>query len=718
MSFESLFKLLSYLTVLGGFLSLWVTGTLGTAGPFLFASILIAGWFLEGNKWQISERIGTTLIVLSLPMYFIAWKTGFFYFPRPDSILPGILARLILTLSAIKLLQRKTDRDWLFLYIMAFFEVLLAAGISISAFYLASFLFFFFVVTCSIIAFEIRRTRHRVMKDLNEEQAHHKRPPFRNYGRIPFVAAALLTAIVVIAIPMFFVIPRVGGAGIGSSSGEVSARSGFSPVVHLGGIGTIQQNDEIVMRVRIEGDDPVGDLKWRGVALDTFDGEAWSTSAPVDSETYVKGPRDIIQVDTLSGREKLLLQTIYLEPLDTAVIFAAPRAVGIQGNFSFLKKDRFGSISYQPRNERTTYKVLSDRTQPPDTILREDTGWYSLTENPYLQLPPRLDPRIAELTAKITVGDKNRFDAAKHIEQYLRTQFAYSLEMKAGGPDPLSDFLFNVKAGHCEYFATAMAVMLRTKGIATRIVNGFQLGDYNDTADVFVVRQKHAHSWVEVYFPGSDAWVAFDPTPSAGPDDAAGGITGRIGKYMEALEMFWIQYFVAFDNQEQRSLFTTVKKGVSDYGSNAASYIDTMQRVLAEWWKDARGENGDETRVFAIVYGAAVFLSVLVLTAVIVTLTRKIVRLKIWRRLRERFFAPRVSIVGFYDRLLRALANLGFERDPAQTPMEFAAVTGIPEAVKITEKYNLVRFGGRPLTGNEAAEIEDLLRSITSNRRQ
>src|SRR5690606_37163274 len=147
------------------------------------------------------------------------------------------------------------------------------------------------------------------------------------------------------------------------------------------------------------------------------------------------------------------------------------------------------------RGERITYKVLSDTELPTADRLRQDRGQYSREDSIYLQLPPEMDPRIEELAAEITAGSTNRFDAAANIEQYLQTQFGYTLEQRAGGAEPLADFLFNVREGHCEYFATAMAVMLRTQGIATRVVNGFQRGDYNETADVFVVRQLNAHSW-------------------------------------------------------------------------------------------------------------------------------------------------------------------------------------------------------------------------------
>ena len=118
----------------------------------------IAAWFLEGSRFQVSERVGTALIVLAVPAYYFLGKFGFFSFSNSESMLPSILARLILTLAAIKLLQRKSDRDWIFLYVMAFFQILLAAGLSISAMYLGAFVAFTFFMVATIILFEMRKT--------------------------------------------------------------------------------------------------------------------------------------------------------------------------------------------------------------------------------------------------------------------------------------------------------------------------------------------------------------------------------------------------------------------------------------------------------------------------------------------------------------------------------------------------------------------------------
>ena len=721
MSFEKFFRLTSYLAVFCGFLSLWISGAVGMVGSVAFVAVLIAAWFLEDTKWRITERIGTTLIVLTLPLFYWLWKIHFFGFANTESMLPSILARLILTLTAIKLLQKKSDRDWIFLYLMSFFETLLAAGLSISALYLGSFLAFLLVMVCAIIAFEIRKTARGTSAKLSRNKKEipalfADRVSFLNYGKLPAIAIGLIIAIAVVATPLFFALPRVGGAGIGTNNnGGVSTSTGFSDTVRLGGVGRIQQNDQVVMRVRVENYDArTGPLYWRGIGLDTFDNMSWSKSRASAKQPFSKDDRDVIQFDGTARREELVTQTIYLEPLDTTVLFGLPRIIGAQGNFNVLFRDLDGAISFPRSGERMSYKLVSDRALPSADRLRTDNGVYPVDASPYLQLPDKYDPRIDALAARITEKYSDRFDKAKAVEGYLQNNFGYSLELKAGGREPLADFLFNVREGHCEYFASAMAVMLRTQGIATRVVNGFQQGDYNDTADVFVVRQKHAHSWVEVYFPREKVWVPFDPTPAAGHTSGtySGGIYERLSGYMEALETFWIQYFVAFDNQEQQSLVRSARRSFVEFQAESANWVNSLQTTLSEWWAEARGDRGLQNSAIATGTVAAIVAGIAVSLLFVLWLLRKIVKLEVWQRVRGRVGGSRASIVGFYERMERALAGKGIMRLPHQTPLEFASASGYSEAVKIAEKYNGVRFGERPLSPNEANEIDVWLENL------
>jgi transglutaminase-like putative cysteine protease len=721
MPFEKFFRFTSYLAVVCGFFSLWVSGAVGVVGSISFIAVAFAAWFLEDTKWRISERIGTALIVLTLPLFYWLWKLQFFGFANAESLLPGILARLILTLTAIKLLQKKSDRDWIFLYLMAFFEVLLAAGLSISALYLASFLAFLLVMVCTILAFEIRKTARNASEKLSRRKIEiparfADRLAVLNYAKLPVVGLILIIGIAAVATPLFFALPRVGGAGLGTNrSGGISTSTGFSDTVRLGGVGRIQQNDEVVMRIRVENYDPrTGPLYWRGIALDTFDNVSWSKSRPGSRQPFSKDDRDLIQFDNATRREDLVTQTVYLEPLDTNVLFGLPRIIGAQGNFSVLYRDLDGAITFPRSGERTSYKLASDRTLPPVDRLRADNGVYPVDANSYLQLPEHYDVRIDALAAKLTENYSNRYDKAKAIEGYLQNNFGYSLDLKAGGREPLADFLFNVREGHCEYFATAMAVMLRTQGIATRVVNGFQQGDYNETADVYVVRQMHAHSWVEVYFPKERAWVSFDPTPAAGHTSGsyAGGIFERLSGYMEALETFWIQYFVAFDNQEQQSMVRSARRSFVDFQAETSGWLNAFQTTFSELWAEVRGDRGLQNSVVAIAYIAAGIAGLVFIVFLTIWAARKIVKLEVWQRLTGRFRGSRASIVEFYERMEAVLAGKGIVRSPHQTPLEFAFASGYPEAVKIAEKYNGVRFGERSLHHDEAAEIDAWLENL------
>ena len=713
---EKLFQFLSYTAVFCGFFALWISGIFGVVGTALFLAALIGGWILEGTKWQIGERVGTAFIVLSLPAYYALTRSGFFSGGSPDLLLPSILARLIVTLSGIKLLQRKSDRDWIFLYLMAFFEVLLAAGLSISALYFASFIAYVFVMVCTIVLFEIRKTaRKHASLQASESQA--SLPA----ARIPVTAVVLIIFIVVLAAPMFFLLPRVGGAGFGGKNGGVKATAGFADNVRLGRIGTIQQNNEIVMRVRLDGTRPdeLEDIRWRGVALDTFDNQYWRKSRSGSIDRLAKGPQDLIQVAPLRGREATVLYTVYLEPLDSQAMFVLPRAVGVQGPMTHVLRDADESLRFASRGDRVSYRVLSDTSLPDISALRRDNGLYAEDYHGYLQRPDDLDPRVAELATDITKDTRNRYDAAVAVESYLQTQFGYTLEQKAGGDQPLADFLFNVREGHCEYFATAMAVMLRTQGIATRVVNGFQRGEYNETADVFVVRQRNAHSWVEVYFPAENAWVTFDPTPPAGQNltDESAGLAKRFNNYLEALETYWIQYFVAYDSAEQRSLFTSVRRSVANYGRQTSTFMDLSRQELLTWWRDVRGDSGFERSVTAIGYGVAFLATGIIGIIAFVWLYRRIVKLTLWSRLREFLFGRQgASVVEFYERMVTVLASKGLVREPHQTPLEFANAVGIPEAVGITEKYNRVRFGRERLTADERDELERALKNLIADR--
>ncbi len=707
-------------------LTLFASGSIGIFSTGFFLMILILAASLEGSRWQLAEKVGVAVIICIVPLFYLDWKYQLSGFNSRDAFAAGNLSRLILVLSSIKLLQKKGDRDWVLIYLISFFEILLAAGVGISPLFLASLLVYLLFSFSSIILFDIRLSSKAVIE---KKEIVKPAPNVLNKSqifRLPLTAFIILLLISIVAIPLFFAFPRVGGAGFGSNFSSLSRFTGFSDSVRLGGSGRLQQSDEIVMRVRVEKADgkEVKNLRWRGVALDFFDNQSWRKSRPQYFEPFVKTERDFFVLDTAKETNQLVTQTVYLEPFDTPVLFTLAHPIAVQGNdFQIINRDVEGSlIALRPELGRISYKVISDNTLPSDKDLQTDDLAYPLTIKRYLQLPDDLNEKITQFSREIIeqAKAKTRFEQAKALETYLRSNLNYSLDMKAGGPDPLADFLFNVREGHCEYFASALAMMLRTQGIAARIVNGFQSGEYNETADVYVVRQKDAHSWVEVYFPKEKVWVPFDATPSAGQFDpgTSSSLSSKFNKMLETLETYWIEYVVSYDNQGQRSLFRTIRRTLSEFQSKLTVWVESAQVTLVDWWKQVRGENGMKGSVFAIIWGIGYILGLLSGIFLLIWLFRKALKLKIWEKLRSIWRRKNEkTVVEFYERMQKALAKKGFRREVSETPLEFAFALEIAEAVSITEKYHQVRFGEKTLTEEEAKNIENWLRSLENNEK-
>jgi transglutaminase-like putative cysteine protease len=745
MSFESYFRACSYAMIASGVLALAVSGGVGAVLAVAFVAVLAVSWKLTATRWQLSERVGMFVVLLALPIFYLDWsfqKEG--AADAAGQVYAGVsaLVHFTLLLSSIKLLQVKSDRDWLFLYLISFFEVLLAAGLSVSPSFLFSLGLYIFTALLAIICFELRKASRIVPQTesrllvANDPGFFRRRRPRRNVRvretralrRLPLAAACLFVLIFGLALPVFLITPRAAENTLAMSGGAASTGFvGFSDHVTLGDIGRLNESNQLVMRIRVEGSrqsHPQG-LRWRGVALDHFDGRHWSQTSDVNP-AYPALDGNLFRLGTTEDLGRLTTQTFFVEPIDTPVIFAAPRALALQGAFPYVRRDRDDGLASRPHPlERVTYTVHSDTYEPTPERLRAegspepnngDTQNLRRPLDDYLQLPATLDKRVGSLARTIVAqsGARNSYDAARAVEAHLNRNafggaYRYSLDMRASGSDPLSDFLFNVRAGHCEYFATAMTVMLRTLNIPARIVNGFQQGEYNSAADAYIVRQADAHSWVEVYFPDADAWVTFDPTPADGrPAGTSGtGLSGSLRRYADALELFWIQYVVAYDRQGQRDLVRTLHSQFNSYSRAATESADGFGARLAAWLG-----GGDRTAALSLARSPLVFAPVGFLFVGVGLL---------WLRRRGFLKLGRIgkggrdkaaAVVEFYERMTALLASRDVRRRADETPLEFAETVGTPEVLAITKAYNRVRFGARDLTSAEAVEVERCLQRM------
>jgi protein-glutamine gamma-glutamyltransferase len=749
---EAYFRTTSYALIATAFLALALTGQLDGVSIALYSLALVVCFYRDargGTRLRLREWMWRALSIAYVPFVFIDGAL----------ISNRILALVHMTLfvSAAKLFQHKRDRDWVFLYLIAFFQMLLAAGLTFNATFVASLATFLFFFISTLAAFEIRRARREV-GSLEEETVIPLKQPQRikyrsteapirpgGIGRVRYLLGASTAQTIIVAaltLPFFFLIPRLGGGGVARGFGEGDAFTGFSDRVELGQGASIKKSPRVVMRVRLDHKAPRY-LRWRGVALENYDGRAWSVtkeegrgedstqglssrgevtarSAPF---TYKHGLRDIRP----SSHQALLEQRFVLEPLDTPALFAAQMALSIHGPMKTVVRDRHtGALTAVGLKGRTEYTVSSDIGVPTEQELRGDSPASSPDDvrRLDLQLLRKLDPRISQLAHEITRTAPTPYDKAKAIEHYLKTEFDYTLELKEVQGDPLAEFLFRTREGHCEYFATAMAIMLRTLEIPSRIVNGFQMGEYNDLNDMYTVRESDAHSWVEAYFPKTDSWIEFDPTPSAGINDySQGGLLAQLRRYADAMEVFWLDYIVTLDSDEQASIMVdlqhrllTVKDRLFIYYVDAKLWV---RRMLSGLIVDRTWTLGE---LLKLATGLGVLgLSLVSLYVVFAYRNRRslpptgygpwwhrLFILPMWRRkLSQRDY--RQSAVLFYEQMLAIARRAGLVKQPHQTPVEFATASGLSPIREITTLYNRVRFGGAKLDERESRRVSELL---------
>ncbi len=380
----------------------------------------------------------------------------------------------------------------------------------------------------------------------------------------------------------------------------------------------------------------------------------------------------------------------------------------MKGAYRSVATDRAGSIyDLDLEHPVSLYEADSDLAAPTAQGLRNASGAIPPQMQEYLQLP-QLDPRIPELARQITNAAGNPFDKATALERYLMRTFGYTLEMSRVAPqDPLADFLFVRKQGHCEYFASSMAIMLRTLGIPSRVVNGFRTSEFNDLTANYVIRASSAHSWVEAYFPGY-GWISFDPTPGS----QLGGTTGwsRLGLYVDAMASFWREWVVDYDATHQRTLGEDAMQG-------SRSLIDGMRAWAERHYARMLDRARHAQRTFSRSPRGWGSLGILIcVLAFVAANARAILRWVEQRRLASHpEEAPSQAASLWYQRMLRWLGRKGWSKTAAQTPKEFLTRIEDPAMRKrvedFTRAYEAARFGESP---EEARRLPELFEEITT----
>jgi protein-glutamine gamma-glutamyltransferase len=680
----------------------------------------------RGQPAELSHATATWVVIGYLGFF----PLDILFFSRAlaaNSTNPALLAALLgaihflILVMLVRLYSATTDRDALFLAMLSFAAMLASSILTVDTSFLILFFVFLLFGVAAFIGLEMRRGANGTLT-----RPFSRRPAEERRLSRALSLAALTVAVgsFVFGSALFFVFPRFAAGYLGRASMQPSLMSGFSDNVELGQIGEIKQNSEVVMRVKTGEPVAYPMLRWRGTALTTFDGKRWTKPHP--SEEEIPPSSDGWIHLSLSGRASdtggtQLRYIVFLQPIASSAIFTAAEAVSLQGNFSGEGSDvnRNGRNSYIRRDETDSllnpfgnytalrYMVVSRLPALSVAKLRAATSDYPAgIREEYLQLPPELDARIPDLARQVTARADNLYDKARTIESFLRTRFGYTLKLSGNpGDDPLANFLFVTRAGHCEYFASAMTILLRALDIPAREVNGFLPGEYNDLAGDYIVRASDAHSWVEVYFPGS-GWVTFDPTP---PTSERSGLLSRLAKYVDWVQLSWSEWVINYDFGHQMQMAQNVQRTSRNWTES-----------LRAWFEHAQIRNRQRLKILQLRHRTLGLLLPLILILVLLALRYDLIG-KLMRRLRLYWHlhtpeSPKTNPLlasRLYAELLRLLERHGFARRAAQTPLEFAWSVQTPALApavrEFTSIYAGARYGGAPC---DTLRLRQLLEQI------
>jgi transglutaminase-like putative cysteine protease len=683
-------------------LGLVASGYLAVAGSgYLDAPTVLltaAGLFLRGLliyglvRFEISERAATIATVAYSAFYvadYLALSRGFLQ----------ATVHLVFFLAVVKILTAHSNRDHLYTAVIAFLELVAAAILSINFNFFVFLTVYLLFAMAALTSGEIRRSMHKA------GAATTARTGLRRFhSRLGLLSAGITGGILALTAGLFFVLPRTADAAFSRLISHRMHLPGFSNQVSLGEIGEIKSSSRPVMHIHIWGE-LAGGLKWRGGALMDFDGKRWSNPSLLGEPIRVtQGEVELAAGGEQRAAGRRINYDVNYEEISTDALFFAgtPESVRLRVPGLFRVEGDAYRLGHGPPPgfHYEAYSLLEEvpeRAAPrfPAPILP-----LQIRER-YLRLP-QLDARIAPL-ARNMAGPGTDLERARSVERHLRREYGYTLQLPERElDDPLANFLFTRRKGHCEYFASALTVMLRTLGIPARLATGFQSGIYNSLTGLWLVRASDAHTWVEAWMPGY-GWTTFDPTPPD-PNPSTFALFTRFGLYLDAAETFWQQWIVGYDPAQQGTLADRMEQGARRMGIN---WLDSLTGFGTGWNEAAMRWVRRFGLKVAIIVAMGVWIWVL---------GPPLFRLVRMRRRVERVRRGQASVADatlLYQRMLEIVKRSGYQKPPWFTPAEFAAsLAGSPLGTAVgefTATYNALRFGGHTEVAHRLSALLDEL---------
>jgi len=702
--------------------------------------------------------------------------------------LGSTLVYLTVFLQLQKIIRYNHPRDYLWLFLISYFQVVLAAAITVDLTFFVMATGFIFLALVGMTLMTLERTRHLVIAQAAGVGSVGRPLPLalgnggangaasgpkpggdgESIGRPEAVARRIRSGILshdyiarsvlfcliilLVAACLFMLVPRLAARKVFMRLRPFDPPmvTGFTDQVLVGPLGDARRDRTLVMRVWPDRKDwnhfSHGALRLRGLALDLFDGERWGPSQwarlqfrGIDElEPKYRFPfRMDSDPESVSMRftiEQDMRQIKYLFSPPYAAKFTLDRRI----NARYLT-ELHGFLVSVPAYERMNYQVIAypepslPKIQgfvgPPQALT--PTSWLAGADDPgvlpesvrsrYTALPAdhRLPRRqqIEALTRSIVAPAATAFERVRLLNRFFHANFQYGETRAAAGAsnlEALGRFVLEERRGHCEQFASAMAIMCRLAGVPARVTSGYYSTEFNRYERFFYVRQSHSHTWVEAWLDGY-GWMTVDPTP---PSALAPGLSSLAllvlaREYWDSWTVRWRRYVVDYSLLDQWRFITRFRGVMRSLARLSRAARDLPGFSIGRWlesrWFGPSREPGALAAALPVLLlaGGAVGL---------VALVRLRGRLPLRRRRRRRAGCP----VTFYAEILALLARAGWLRPPDRTPAEFAltladADPDFAEFVPLTRLYYRVRFAAVALHPDERAQVA---RFVTQLRRR
>ncbi|MFC7116175.1 DUF3488 and DUF4129 domain-containing transglutaminase family protein [Natronoarchaeum sp. GCM10025703] len=456
------------------------------------------------------------------------------------------------------------------------------------------------------------------------------------------------------------------------------------------------------VRFTVESNEPAN---WRVGTYDTFTGDSWVRSGGRQSyDGPLRGP---------PGSTETLVQSYRVEA-QTSAMPAANQPTEVRGGIADQTEvtANGGVVTSRTLLEGDSYGIRSERPDAsPDQLRKAGTDYPSGIEDRYLQLPGDQPERVGQLTSDITANTDNPYDSAVAIEQYLEGEKDYSLDVDRPDGNIADGFLFEMNQGYCTYYATTMAVMLRSEGIPARMATGYSTGQ-SVGDDEYVVRGLNSHAWVEVYFP-NEGWVTFDPTPG-GPRDSTR--SDRIEDERAAGNP------QVDTNDSQNEPVEEEDPSGEDERSSEETLSQTPENASTDGLSGADAyQSQDDEPIVPLPSRETIVLSLVVLFGVAAGAHRAGYVDRAQRTAQLHWQGetgdPESDVERAFLRLELLLAGEHSDRDPAETHREYlTSVDDVDERVeRVARIHERARYGGT-ITSDEAREAIQLVDELVAER--